>query len=269
MATTPWELLNQVFTVERIMTPRDRLLTWEEGTNKKPVLEEAKARRFDLIPITKGNRITGIMRRGKRAGSLTEGWLIAASTGVADLLDAFAKSRQPGFLVLRCQDVVGLVTPGDLNKIEVRAYVYNLVGQLEIGLGKMVREAYPDESKVLGELSDKRRGEIERLWQQTQSGNVDLGVVACLNLVDLFHVIRKNDLLYGLLGYTSGSKVGDELEPLNELRNCVMHPVRPFVWDAKRDVVAQHKLIESARHILQRLEELENVPKVATSVVAA
>ena len=48
-----------------------------------------------------------------------------------------------------------------------------------------------------------------------------------------------------------------------------MHPIRPFVWDADRDVAAQHKLIESARDILQLLEELENVPKVATSVVAA
>ena len=269
MATAPWELLNQVFTVERIMTPRDRLLTWEEGTNKKPVLEEAKARRFDLIPTTKGNRITGIMRRGKRAGSLTEGWLIAASTGVADLLDAFAKSRQPGFLVLRCQDVVGLVTPSDLNKIEVRAYVYNLVGQLEIGLGKIVREAYPDESKVLTVLSEERRNEIEPVRSTTETGKVDVGVVASLYLSDLFTVISKTPGLRARLGYPSRKRAEAVLNRLNGLRNCIMHPIRPFVWDADRDVAAQHKLIESARDILQLLEELENVPKVATSVVAA
>ena len=55
--------------------------------------------------------------RATNAIALTDDWLISADTSVPALLDAFIHAQEPGTPMFQRQEVIGLVTPADLNKL--------------------------------------------------------------------------------------------------------------------------------------------------------
>jgi hypothetical protein len=78
-----WGLLRQVFTVETIMTPRCDLFTGEQETDLVFARSEARRRRFDLLPITSGGRIIGILPCGEKDPEpLTKQWLVSRDTAI-------------------------------------------------------------------------------------------------------------------------------------------------------------------------------------------
>ena len=65
-------------------------------------------------------------------------------------------------MVFHRQEVVGLVTPADINKLPARVYVYNLIGELELGLANRVRRHFANGSdKLLQALSADRRQKLK------------------------------------------------------------------------------------------------------------
>lgn len=92
-----WELLEQVFTAETLMTPRAELRTWQRGTDLSSVVDEARHQHFDLIPVTENGRIVGVLRaEATEPEPLIDQWLVSRDTGIPDLLTLFAESERPG-----------------------------------------------------------------------------------------------------------------------------------------------------------------------------
>lgn len=255
MTLTIQELLNQVFTVEDLMTPRQELRTVErQNLSTAPTLAGEEG--FDLIPIIEQGRILGVWHnRATDIEPLTERWLITRDTSIPDLLDLFIRSGQPGFLVLHRQEVVGLVTPADLNKLPTRVYVYNLIGELELKLARMIQNhCKRDRTKLRQVFGEQLWERLSEENEELKRGNVDINPVQLLYLSDLLNIVIRQKELYTKLGFPSGTKVKETVGGLNELRKITMHLVRPLLQRLPEDLQTLQDRLRRVRELLQRLE---------------
>jgi hypothetical protein len=251
-----WGLLRQVFTVETIMTPRRDLLTAEAGTDLAAVRAKARQRRFDVLPITRDGRIVELLLvETGESETLTDRWLVSSDTAIPDLLQIFLESGRPGLFVFQRQDVVGLVTPADLNNLPVRVYLYFLIGEVELALTLQIRShfaAAPDQALQM--LSAKRRGELEKAIVDLTEQNVDVDPLHLLRLSDVINIAAKHESLRSQLGFSSRRAVEKALGGLNDLRNRTMHPVRPLLARIPEDMERLQRYGQQAGDILRRLE---------------
>ncbi len=148
------EKLETLYTVELIMTPREKLVVmpWEAVKDKhdNEVIEESKDeakkddQNFDCIPLTDDqNQIVGLYisencadsvsgdQVKRKVVSLSEKWIIAHDTSIYQLVEDFAEQKTCCYLVAKENKIAGIVTPADLQKIPARAYFYALTAQLE------------------------------------------------------------------------------------------------------------------------------------------
>lgn len=249
-------LLEHSFTVETIMTPRAELLTWERGADLASVLDTPGKLKYDVIPVQENGRITGVLcAAAEPPEPLTSSWLVSRDTSISDLLDLFVQTQRPGLLVFHRQDVVGLVTPADMNKLPARFYLYGLLGDIEMALSGRVREVMHDATEIIGYLNASRQGEVQKKFEELRQSNLDTDPVQLLTLVDLFSIIERHPVLRESLGFASKSQVEKMTSGLNDLRNQTMHTNRLVLERLPDDVVKLRERLEKAEALWQRLYE--------------
>lgn len=262
-----WEFLNQVFTTGTIMTPLEQVYTWEVDATVSHFDSEDQSQRFDVIPATRNGRIDGLfVGKDRQLESLTTQWLVSRDTTIPHLIDLFVESEKLALLVLYRQEAIGIVTPADLNKMPVRIYIYNLLGELELALADLIRNQFDNTKESLELLSDKRRKEIEDEIGKLEQGNTDVAPVQLLNLSDLINIVCKDKELHRMLDFNSKSACEKSLNGLVHLRNRIMHTVRPLLEQLPKDLVKQHERINRVKELLELLAS-KNDRKVATEIV--
>lgn len=253
MLNSSWNLLSTVYTVENLLTPREQLVTHEVKDEEVSTLEETQP--YDVIPVVRGKQMIGVMEKGiPQMQPLSDRWLITRDTKIPELLTLFVETGQKAFLVLYCHDVVGLVTPADLNKLPARAYVYNLIGELELGLAALIRIEYgQDVSGILKFLSEDRRSELVTLQANLSEGNADVDVLQSLYLSDLITIVEKDPTLRARLGLTSRKAAEKIFSGINDLRNQTMHLVSPLLIKVPKDLLTLQNRMQRAMVILEKL----------------
>jgi hypothetical protein len=158
-------------------------------------------------------------------------------------------------LVFHRQDVVGLVTPADLNRLPVRVYLYFLIGEVELALTLQIRNhfaAAPEDALQM--LSARRRAALEAQMAALVEQNIGVDPVQLLRLSDLINIAAKHEPLRSQLGFSSRGAVEKALGGLNDLRNRTMHPVRPLLARSPEDMERLQRYGQQAGEILRRLE---------------
>jgi hypothetical protein len=249
------EAIRDAFTVEYLMTPRERLQTASEC----PAPQSDPC--YDVIPKTVGERIVGlwVIRDGEYVSEpLTEEWMLAHSTPIREVIRLFsATDAKPAYLVVNGARVDGIVSPADLNKVACRTYLFTLIGELEYWLGKLIRHSLLDErlpeEKVLQWLRPSRRQKVLERYCQMQSENADLGYVDALTFCDIVEVIARMPRLREKLGFSSTRHAREELDGLEGLRNGIAHPIRRIHPVIKTEKVCQQ--VEQAEKILKKIRD--------------
>lgn len=188
-------LLDQVFTAEDLMTPVKDVERAEPG-NLDAARTKAIEERYDVLPVFKNEHIIGIFRVDTAEPEpLTDRWLISRDTPILDLINLFVETEQPAFLILHRQEVIGLVTPADLNKLPARVYVYNLIGELELKLAALVQTHFrSDQARFRQALSDERWKKIASDYVRLKRGNADVDPVQLLYLKDLINIVSSEEV---------------------------------------------------------------------------
>jgi hypothetical protein len=255
MNANRWQKISEIFTAEDLMTPRDQFHVREFNEEADPIPSDDQP--FDVIPVVQNNRIIGVLEKGTtHRQPLSDRWLISRDTGIPDLVCLFAKTRQKAFLVLHKQDVIGLVSPADLNKLPARVYIYNLIGELELALMELIKSqfSYREES-IIDLLGETRCAKLQDISKDLEEGNADVGLIQQLYLSDLIEIVVKDQNLRIILGFASRNKAKDYLGGLNELRHRTMHLVKPLLEKVPEDLDKLHQRVNRAMEILENFGE--------------
>lgn len=233
-----------------LQTPISRVLTYAADTPARDVTAALEDARFDYAPITRDGEVCGYVRRIDLAGQpgtlepylrpVTASSVIAGDTPLAILLPALRKAR---FLfVVDGHDIVGIVSPADLNKQPGRTYFYLLVTALELSLAERTREFFLDQEKALAMLPSSRQARIRDRLADEVRDDVAADIVAAMDLTDLIKIVKRTDALRGEFGDYSTSRWESEVSaPIIDLRHDVMHTVRTLATDAPSSL---HRLID-------------------------
>ena len=252
-----WRLLSQVFTVETIMTGRDQFLTWDGNAPLATLWEEATQIQVDTIPIEHQGQIVSVLRRGQDTPvPLTPEWLVSRDTAIPDVVQLFAEKRTPCLFVFFRQEVIGIVTPADLNKLPARTYFYNLLAELEMTIAEIVRRQYGTKQDNILNLLGKQ-DELDEIKQKMAESDLSIDIVHWLDLSDLVNLACKNDILRKSLGFPSAKQVGKKMNGLVDMRHDIMHPVR-LILDDYTGIERLNERIQRTLTILNRLTTSRN-----------
>jgi len=245
--------LNQIFTAETLMTPRSEWMHYNLATVEHQARDAHHS--FDVVPVEDAGRVVGVILQSSREyRPLNEEWLISQDTSIPHLLDLFVRMGQQAYLVVHQQQIVGIVTPADLNKLPARVYVYHVIGGLEMALAERIREMYRNNPDEVLQLLGNRAPHVRDSQGETTTGNVEVDDVYYLDLSDLVTVLQKSDALRVKLGYTSRKAAEKALGGIVDLRHRVMHTVRPLILKQRGD---------------EGLEQLQERLQIATAAIAA
>jgi hypothetical protein len=251
MTKVEWEALERVFTVERLMTPRIELMSLRYDDKQSPRPD------FDVVPAVDGERIVGVFEKeSPNMLPLSDRWLITRDTGIPELLDLFVETRQKAYLVYSRNEVIGLVTPADLNKLPARAYIYNLIGELETVLATIIRAHFGENiSEMIGKLSEKRQNGVRQRQAELEQGNADVELVETFFLSDLITIVEKTAELQQKLGLPSRSKTEKLFSGINVIRTQTMHLVKPLLVNVPQDLETLQDRIKRIKDILNQLAQ--------------
>jgi hypothetical protein len=249
-----WKLLEQVFTAETLMTPAGELFSCEAGSHWGDIAGLFERTHFDVIPVTSDGKITGLLTQAcTDVLPVTHDWLISADTSVPALIEFFVETGRPGYLLLQGREIIGLVTPADLNKVPARSFIYLLIGELEMMLAAWISHQLLTPEEILEQLGARRQELVRTEWSRLVRGNAEVNVIELLTLSDLLGIIERREELRAFFEFPSRSRAEDYLGGLRVLRNDTMHVVRPLIRDLPGDLLTLQERIRRAGELLTRL----------------
>jgi hypothetical protein len=261
-----WFYLNQLYPVQLIMTPFESLTCWELGGPKDECIGEDGALKYDVLPVKKEGQIIGVMTKKKsfEVQLLENNWLITNDTPISELVGLFVTTSKPAFLVFAHHEVVGIVTPADLNKLPARIYVYSLIGDVELQLSYLIRnEPGITTEKILGLIGKKRSEDIRSDLAKLRDQNVDVDVIQLLYLSDMLTIIQKTGPLRERLGFSSMNQAKQCMSGINELRSQAMHLVKPLLKVMPSDIHTLHNRFKKIDLILSPIKNRNKLSDVA------
>jgi hypothetical protein len=227
-----------ITTIESIMTTQ--LYTWNpDEQSKEDVVKYATDKLFDTVPVRRNGRIDGLFYVSTgQIERITHDLLLTRDTPIPDALELLSASHHPALLVLYRQQVEGILTPSDFNKVMARSYFYNLLAQLEMRLADHVRAFYRDENQLVAIIkpNDKTvpqyRKKIRERSSSDERKKYALDLIHSLMLSELQDLIFKDVPFCERLGFVNLEQAQRLFTGINdEFRRKVMHPTRPLLSD--------------------------------------
>ena len=153
------------------------------------------------------------------------------------------------------QAIWGLFTISDLNRHAVRSSIYHLLADVEAGLAKWLEFNVSDPWEWLNKLEEEQQVRVIGFWELSKRQGVDVGPYAALTLSQLVNIISRLEGAAVRLGYQSRSQFDKAKSPLPNLRNRVMHPVRPLVL-THADVASVNSSVLILEDVREKVEAL-------------
>lgn len=194
--------------------------------------------------------------------SARETWFrIGHCVSIDDILDTMAQQR--AVLVVQESDAteyghvewtLGLMTISDLNRPALRAALYSLMSHVERGLAVLVERIIPDPLEWIRTLSEDQQVGILDYWELSRQRGVDVGPVVVTTLTQLIRVVSRSKDMLTRLGFQSRKKFDSLAGSIPDLRNAVMHPVRPLILE-QDDVAGIRKIVLAVHELADRIRK--------------
>lgn len=250
--------LLRLLTVKLIMTLKDKFVTCEDD---EPItLLVDKLKKYDLLPVS-SREIQYFVSKTKVEKLLEENQIIRVRE-VKQLIsenhpisenepihEYLLRRKEPVF-VTEQNEVVGIVTPADLNKTPSKMLFYILISYFERLLIKSIMNLDLTDREIEGCIG------FTRLWQalgrheQARRENFQLSLIECLNISDLIDLACKKSSIRKLLDYQNESEARKCLKPLVYLRNKVMHSGHFIIHNEKQLIKRRAEYARIRQHIV-------------------
>ncbi len=224
----------------------------------RPIMENQQ---LDIVCLRDKGIITGYVRRtdlndgccGDHLRPFRQGQVLSSDSSFSDIIHVLTV-HQYGFVRL-FDDVVGYVSRSEINKPVVRMWLFGIITFVEMELGQMIREYYPEQSwrKM---ITEKRLTKAIELQEERQRRDQHCELIDCLQLSDKGQIVIQNPEFLTLLDIGSKSVAKRLVRELESLRNNLAHA---------QDIVT-HDWAQIVR-LSYRLEETFSIKQTATSKV--
>lgn len=173
--------------------------------------------------------------------------LIANSTPLLDILPILKDKER--IFVLYGNEVRGIITRGDLQKISVRMFLFGLISLLEMKMTKIIRYYYPADSWK-DKISANRLKNADDLFQKQKDQHENMELLDCLQFADKNTIILRSE---GILDKIPYSKNGIRriLNRSEQLRNYIAHS-REFIEASSGQIIDLSLEIDN---LLERISE--------------
>jgi len=172
-----------------------------------------------------------------------QGQVLSNDSSFTDIIHILTV-HQYGFVQL-FDDVVGYVSRSELSKPVVRMWLFGIITFVEMGLGQMIQEYYPEQSwrKM---LTEKRLAKAVDLQDERQRRNQHCELIDCLQLYDKGQIVIQNPEFLTLLDVGSKGVAKRLVGDLESLRNNLAHSQDIVTHDWAQIVRLSHRLEETS-----------------------
>ena len=195
---------------------------------------------FDVSGITNNSEVYGYIEYNfldslnwhDHIKTFNSSELIADSTPLVNILPLLKIKER--IFVLYGNQVRGIITRSDLQKISVRMFFFGLISLLEMKMTKIVKENHPNNSwKHL--ITFNRLRSAENLFSQQKQIHENIELLDCLQFADKNTIVLKSNNILKVLNY-SKNDLKSILGRAETLRNNIAHS-RNFVEFTSSDLI--------------------------------
>ena len=147
---------------------------------------------------------------------------------------------------------IGLMTLSDLNRHEIRFALFRVVTALEFNLAKIISNFFPDPNEWLKKLNEDDQVRILGYSELSKRNNMEIDLIEATQLTNLLNIIAKTKEIIELLKYRSRKEFEKQIGNIAQLRNQVMHVVRPLIMK-QNDVLKLLGTISFTDDLIKRL----------------
>jgi len=245
--------LLRLLAVRLIMTSKDRFVKCKDGETIALLVD--KLEKYDVLPVD-DDEIKYYVSKTQVEAHLDENpsarvrdikQLISESKSISedDPISRYFRLRGEPIFVTKQNEVVGIVTPADLNKTPSKMLFYILISFFERLLIRSIEDLELTDQQVEGCIGFKRLRRAGRRHEQARRENFHLSLTECLSIGDLIAIAKKNSSIRKLLNYHSELEAHESLKPLEYLRNKIMH--------------SGHFIIKNEEQLIKRRAEYERI----------
>ena len=205
---------------------------------KEQAFDKMQKNKFDVLPVREADGAYKKYFKTKEWGNFEVNDIrkyeikpkdcIYHLTDIKDAVKAFAKTDRNFFFLKNEKEVTGLISSGNLNSKHVYIYLYNLISQLEFGLGRLINRSGIDDHELyrIFEENNKSVKPNTRFRREIKKG-LDHKFVEFAYIGDMAWIIREKNL-HRKIGIT-GKDFDTSIKLINKLRNIVAHPVNSLI----------------------------------------
>ena len=199
------------------------LYTCDADASVAEVLEQPSLLDFDQIPVHDGSGIVGVLVRKATLSCapvrdamrpLREGMLMGVDASILDFVEYADEKRFA--LLLEGNEITGIVTLSDLQKIAVRPALFSLVTLVEMLLAEWIRARSTGDEWIDG-LTKGAQDRIHDRFKSLQKHNLVVDKITATVIEEKIRAAVK------LPSWPGGDVEEKELEEIAKLRNSVFH----------------------------------------------
>ncbi len=225
------EALQAGLTVNLIAIARADFVTCGMNERLAQVIKNNSQNQFDFLPVTEvaDGGIVGLLELtsyrhsalvdrsvGEAMRPLSEENLIGADASILEFVrDA---DRRRCRLVVSANQISGLVTLSDLQRLPVRAALFGLVTHLEILMAEVIRREFKGTWEWMKRLSEERQQKLRNELEKAQKRDGLVDPLLFTQFADKKSILRKSGHLK-----TSRERFDDELGRIRSLRDHLAH----------------------------------------------
>jgi hypothetical protein len=263
-------LRDRFVSLRPLSTPGDQCLKLSLGTPDPLVVERAVLHRFDQLPVVNcDGQLVGLVatdhvcRLGDDEQQLLESdpelyrCEVSEHSPLAELLERFSSQRALTFPDQGDRFGFALVTISDLNRHPFRSHLYPIIAELEASCAEVIERRYVDPWTWIPYVPEAMQIRLIGRWEFDKRNSIDTSPITGCTLTEILTVIASLDDMRDPLGYRSPRLFRSATGSLPDLRNRIMHPVRPLVT-TQADVV---ELLSSLRLVSELTAKIAAISK--------
>jgi len=215
----------QLFTARDIA---ESLLSFDSDTQIKKVDKVFNYHRQSVASIRINGRVQGFVKqenlKGKICGEsmrhFTQDQVLRGTSSSSDVIHVL--TRHEYCFVNIFGDVSGVVSREDINKPQVRMWLFGLIAMIKTALTQLIEKVYPEEIWK-SVMSKGRLEKTENIWHERKRRNLHCKLIKCLQFSDKAGILISDKKILTQMGFEAGKQAKKVIKELESLRNHLAH----------------------------------------------